>query len=105
MAGVRGALSRNSVSPAPALAALGATIVAATAVIGTVSIDSVDGPAIVVAVVAAFGLSISRARWESGRASPTPLNLALCVGAALLLTATRATVDIDDPPGGLHAMA
>jgi transglutaminase-like putative cysteine protease len=58
-----------------------------------------------VAVVACVGLLFSWLRWHPEQPIATPINLALCFGGAVVLIATRATVDVGDPPGGLHAMA
>ena len=92
-------------SPVPAFVALGVTILASTALIGNVSIGSFPVPAMFATAFAVAGFGFSWARWQPERANATPINLTLCLGSALLLTVTRATVDIEDPPGGLHAMA
>jgi transglutaminase-like putative cysteine protease len=95
----------TKLSPVPAFVALGVTIVAGTALIGDVSIGSFRVTAAFAGAFAAAGFLFSWARWQPERAMATPINLALCLGSAFLLTITRATVDIEDPPGGLHAMA
>lgn len=91
--------------PALALGALGVSVLAAMAVLGEANIGSLRVPGLALGLVAIVGLVLSSRRWDPDVAAQAPVNLGICFGGAIVLIATRATVDGADPPGGLHAIA
>ncbi|MEY2462369.1 MAG: protein-glutamine gamma-glutamyltransferase, partial [Acidimicrobiaceae bacterium] len=92
-------------SPVPALAGLVVAVVVAAVATGDANIGPIGFPALALAAVTIIGTTVSANRWRPGSTVPTPINLTLTFGAALVLLTTRSTLDRVDPPGGLHAMA
>jgi transglutaminase-like putative cysteine protease len=105
-AGARQSASAASVAgPGQALAGLSLAVIATALATGDANVGVVAFPALLLAIVTIAGAAVSSTRWRPGNSLPTPINLTLTFGVAVLLLTTRSTLDRVDPPGGLHAMA